>query len=396
MATDRVLVEATLQGDVEAFGQLVRRYQSSLLTSAYHLLHHAEDAQDLAQEALLEAYQQLRQLRDGEKFRPWLFTILRHKCLRYLQRHPDELSLDACPEIPATPFEAGDEAIAHLFARLPLADREVLVARYLNEMPYGEIAQLLGCSVPTAYVRCKRARERLRTLLAQADEEETRRTLRRATGVLILILPGEDFVHRVLQEVNPMEMTYPRPAHHPLPTAAWHAAAGWKIAAGLVVVCALAGSRLAHRLPAQQSAVLPTMPLVQQLPAVSPPSLVEQHNSQQSHNSQVSPTPVRIGQPANTAVKPLLLANAATPAAPTAQHTPLPSAPATAATVPPKMILQIGNGTSIKWMALSPDGTRLVTTDWQNTTLLWNMHDGAIIEPPLGSQNECRSAMRQR
>ena len=58
---------------------------------------------------------------------------------------------------------------------LPPRCTKVLVARYLNELSYGEIADILGCSVPTAYVRCKRARERLRTLLLQADEEETRR-----------------------------------------------------------------------------------------------------------------------------------------------------------------------------------------------------------------------------
>ncbi len=146
MLADRVLVEATLQGEMTAFEQLVRKYQSSLVTAAYHLLHHAEDAQDLAQEALLEAYQRLRQLRNREKFRPWLFTILRHKCLRYLERcHPDELSLDACPEIAATPFEVNDEALSLMFARLSLTDRECTAAVIPARLsPHGKWVQMFS------------------------------------------------------------------------------------------------------------------------------------------------------------------------------------------------------------------------------------------------------------
>ncbi len=196
--------------------------------------------------------------------------------------------------------------------RLPLADREVLAARYLSGLEYEEVAAVLGCSVNTAYVRCKRARERLRTLLRQADEEETRRTMQRAMSGIIAGLLGDAFVHKVLQQVKQVEMTAPHPARFPKGSTAWHTA-GWKIAAGLLVVAVIAGFRLAHRLPASPTIGLPATPVVQQLPAASRSAFVAQHNSHNSHQSHVSSSPVRGEQSGHIATQPLLLANAAAP-----------------------------------------------------------------------------------
>ena len=273
MHDDRQLVEATLRGEMEAFAQLVRAYQSSLVTSACHILRCADDAEDLAQETLLTAYQRLRELRDPGKFRPWLFSILRRKCLNQLHSlHAQELSLDTCLEIPATPASFADDELWELLNLLPLADREVLAARYLAGLEYEEVAAALGCSVNTAYVRCKRARDRLRTLLRQADEEDTRATMQRAMSAVTTGLLGDAFVQRILQEVKPMHIAVAKPPISHLPTTpAWLPSAGWKIAAAVMVVCALAGFRLAHRLPALQLAVLPATPLARQLPADFPP-----------------------------------------------------------------------------------------------------------------------------
>ena len=71
---DAKLVAATLRGDLSAFEQLVRTYQSiDRVPAAWQIIHHAEDAEDIAQETFLVAFRDLRQLREPEKFRPWLF-----------------------------------------------------------------------------------------------------------------------------------------------------------------------------------------------------------------------------------------------------------------------------------------------------------------------------------
>jgi len=163
---DNSLIEATLAGNVEAFGTLVERYQHVLVASARHLIRNAEDAEDLAQEALVDAYRSLRALQDRTKFRAWLFGILRHKCLTWLQqRRPEPLPLSDAESLPSPAADAGTD-LAELLDGLPIAYREILAARYVQELSYEEIAEALGTSVNNARVRCCRARERLRELFA--------------------------------------------------------------------------------------------------------------------------------------------------------------------------------------------------------------------------------------
>jgi RNA polymerase sigma-70 factor (ECF subfamily) len=162
---DAALIEATLRGDVGAFGTLVQRYQHVLVAAARHLTRHADDAEDLAQDALVDAYRNLRTLKDRSKFRGWLFGILRHKCLTYLQRRkPEALSLDDCGDLPALPPGDAGADLAEMLDALPLPYREILAARYVQELSYEEIAEALGTSVNVVRVRCCRAKERLRAL----------------------------------------------------------------------------------------------------------------------------------------------------------------------------------------------------------------------------------------
>lgn len=170
---DRQLIEATLRGDAEAFGVLVHRYQHTLVAAARHLTRNAEDAEDLAQEALVDAYRNLRTLRDLDKFRGWLFGILRHKCLNALRRRaPEHLALDDFAETLPSPAPDDGTDLALLLDQLPLAMREVLAARYVQELSYEEIAEALGANVNAVRVRCFRARERLRELFAQRGTVE--------------------------------------------------------------------------------------------------------------------------------------------------------------------------------------------------------------------------------
>jgi RNA polymerase sigma-70 factor (ECF subfamily) len=169
---DIALIEATLSGNVEAFGALVRKYQHALTASARHLTRCMDDAEDLAQDAFVDAYRNLRTLQDRSKFRAWLFGILRHKCLTYLnRRRPPHVSLEEFADtLPAPPVDDGAE-IAALLDALPLAQREILAARYVQELSYEEIADTLGTNVNAVRVRVFRARERLREIFAARRTE---------------------------------------------------------------------------------------------------------------------------------------------------------------------------------------------------------------------------------
>ena len=79
VTSDADLVAACLAGDQQAFGRIVERYQRLLCSLAYSATGQLSMSEDLAQEAFVEAWRQLRNLREPEKLRPWLCGILRHK-----------------------------------------------------------------------------------------------------------------------------------------------------------------------------------------------------------------------------------------------------------------------------------------------------------------------------
>jgi len=275
---DAKLVAAALHGDVKAFEQLVQNHQRVLVASAYQLVRNQDDAEDLAQEAFLEAYRDLTKLRDPLKFRAWLFAILRNKCYSYMQqRRSEALPLEDYAEtlVDPTPLPT-DLALTEFIELLPLQHREILVARYLHDLSYHEIAQIMNITEMTARVRCVRARAELRKLVSMAEEEE--RTLRKAMAGLAIGVSAQ-FTERVLQGIRSL------PPHAPLPStppgqapahwwggqAAAHLAS-WKTAAmvsGTLIV--LGGALLLHRAGKPAPPVLPPPPMAASMVPPAPP-----------------------------------------------------------------------------------------------------------------------------
>lgn len=176
---DAELVHRSLAGEAEAFTCLVERYQQSMLASAHQILGDPEVALDCTQDAFIEAFRSLRNLRDAASFRAWLFGILRNRCRKHVSRRRfqfvplDEETDLAAPEPEPAAHELDFERVRAVMGQLPERYREVLAARYLADMEYEEIAAALGTSVNNVRVRCCRARERLRQLL---EGEPTGRT----------------------------------------------------------------------------------------------------------------------------------------------------------------------------------------------------------------------------
>jgi RNA polymerase sigma-70 factor (ECF subfamily) len=103
---DTELVIQALQGDKEAFGKLVDRYQGAVYGLCFHLVGNFADAQDLAQEAFVRAYLDLHQLREPSKFASWLYRVTMNVCKMWLRkRKTDIASLDTM-----TPTEFISEA----------------------------------------------------------------------------------------------------------------------------------------------------------------------------------------------------------------------------------------------------------------------------------------------
>jgi RNA polymerase sigma-70 factor (ECF subfamily) len=168
------------------------------LDAAYNLArwltHNDHDAQDVVQEALLRAMRYMGTFR-GENARPWLLKIVRHSCFSWLRenRPAERLSLDDVDEtLSGLAAPAADEPhaaavrnadrlqINQAISALPIAYREVLVLRELEDLSYGDIARIAEIPVGTVMSRLARARGLMRQAL-QPSGRPVLRTVPRST-----------------------------------------------------------------------------------------------------------------------------------------------------------------------------------------------------------------------
>jgi RNA polymerase sigma-70 factor, ECF subfamily len=185
---EKALILAAQKGDVAAFNQLVRTYQTLVYRTAYRVLGDGASAEDATQDALVSAYKHLRDYRGGS-FKAWLLRIVTNACydqLRVKQRRPttslDAMLIDsdnpapgadrAAPDSPqeiAERHELG-EAIQRGLSTLPPDQRVTLVLADIEGFSYDEVAASTGTNVGTVKSRLSRARAALRDFLLAQEE----------------------------------------------------------------------------------------------------------------------------------------------------------------------------------------------------------------------------------
>ena len=191
VASDEQLATLAAAGSTLAFQALAERYSQPAFTYAYHFLGDYDDAHDAAQEALIQLYQALPKARHDLPFRPWFYTIVRHKCLDALrQRRPllrrawrDQTDAEDAAErvpdpapLPEEIYERRDvQRVLHeVIAALAPKYREVVLLRYATDLTFEEIGEVLHMPVNTVKTRFQRAKGLLRPLLmAQQIGQET-------------------------------------------------------------------------------------------------------------------------------------------------------------------------------------------------------------------------------
>lgn len=168
MQSDGVLVKAVLAGQRELFAELVRRYERAVLAEALAVLRNQHEAQDIAQDAFVAAYERLAGLKSPDAFGGWLLQIARRRALDAARRKPPRRLDDVPP--PVSPCNNGrlDESSVRLLraiARLPDHERAAIVLSYFEDLQVKRIAEITGRPVSTVTVQLMRARDRLRQLL---------------------------------------------------------------------------------------------------------------------------------------------------------------------------------------------------------------------------------------
>lgn len=186
-ADDKRLIAECLQGNTEAFGELVRRYQERLYHSVYRLIENAEDAQDVVQEAFLNAYQSLEGFKGHSRFFTWLYRIAVNTAISHKRKHRSmarmetqkngEHTLDPLdPSEASRPEHALEQVeqqrrVRQALARLSPEHRTVLVMKEIEGQKYEEMAEILHVPIGTIRSRLHRARLELRELLEKSERE---------------------------------------------------------------------------------------------------------------------------------------------------------------------------------------------------------------------------------
>jgi len=167
-----------LAGDKQHFAVLVSRYQTVLYRHAVSMVLDHDVAADMVQDTFVRAYTRLATCRDHDRFRAWIFQMLRNRCLDYLKdirrRHVplDRASdLEDPVEEPVGRMERARlrGEIAQALEQLPDAQREAFLMHYVEELPYETMAELLGASVSALKMRVLRARDTLSEVLRTRD-----------------------------------------------------------------------------------------------------------------------------------------------------------------------------------------------------------------------------------
>ncbi len=226
---DVQLIHRILSGDEAAFSALVQKYQKSVHALAWRKVGDFHIAEEIAQDAFLQAYKNLATLRDPKQFAGWLYVIANNLCKRWHQSNkPAMQSLEATSvaevgrssykryvseQREAEAVEHRYEIVKELLEKLPESERTVVTLHYLGEMTVKEIGNFLGVSVNTIKSRIRRARARL-----QAEEHLISETL----GSVQL---STDFIERIMRQVADIKPTPPSVGKPLLPWAAFGTAA---------------------------------------------------------------------------------------------------------------------------------------------------------------------------
>ena len=169
----------TLDGDLDAYGELVIRY-SAVAHRAAALAGAGADAEDVVQEAFVKAFRKLATFRPSEPFKPWLLRIVVNEAsnVRRSLRRRTALVLRTAPADRVDGPESDvlgrerREALLAAVRALPDKDRLVLTCRYFLELSEAETAQVLGWPLGSVKSRSARAMARLRDRLALLPREE--------------------------------------------------------------------------------------------------------------------------------------------------------------------------------------------------------------------------------
>lgn len=186
IVSDEELAARFARGDAAAFETLVNRYAKPVFNFALNFLGDSDEADEAAQRAFVQIYQSLPRARLDSPLRPWVYQIVRNKCIDLWRRHravslslddpagdADSGELDVADPAPLPDELAERSDLQQVLRRtinaLPPNYRAAVTLRYINELSFAEIGKVMGVPENTAKTYFQRAKKLLRDQLSDLE-----------------------------------------------------------------------------------------------------------------------------------------------------------------------------------------------------------------------------------
>jgi len=181
---DLYYIEAVRKGNIQAFSVLVEKYRKMVFTLALKLLKRPEDAEEIAQDTFIKAYQKLDTYEGKSKFSTWLYSITYNACISELRKRRidfkslDDQRISDQDEMKMHDFyseskkEDQEKYLNLALSKLPEDDQVLVALYYYEDQSMDEISEITGLTVSNIKVKIHRARKRMYSLLHEMLNEE--------------------------------------------------------------------------------------------------------------------------------------------------------------------------------------------------------------------------------
>lgn len=185
--SDIELISQVLEGDKQAYAQLIKRHQRFVFTLALRFSKSREDAEEIAQDCFIKAYRALHTFKQTSKFSTWLYRIVYTTSMTFLRKKRlDTQSIDdesSIIQLESRISELSSSEVEHkskmVFVNLAISrllpdDAAIITLFYQGEQSLEEIGQTLGMEANTVKVKLHRARHRLKEKIENILHQEVR------------------------------------------------------------------------------------------------------------------------------------------------------------------------------------------------------------------------------
>ena len=178
-ANDHFYISQTLRGNTRAFENLVIKYQQFVYTITIRILKNKEEAEEVAQDTFVKAFEALATYRGEAKFSSWLYSIAYRKALDRIKKNKRLRTLDSVPDMSYFNLKETENALTQIeheerstiikkcIEQLPEEDAAIVTFYYFEELSVKEIASITKRTEGTIKIKLFRSRKKLHTLLQE-------------------------------------------------------------------------------------------------------------------------------------------------------------------------------------------------------------------------------------